>query len=147
MRAGRLREKHDTPLSPPLQKIQHGKVQKKDTKSDGMKPLILSMGVCDETEYKNANINFPLHTASAQHERPLYIESLSRPVLFKIKNSLSRFSGKKLSNAAKFCPLYRFLQEFLAKKTLKAGTTAGIDFRDQDGRGALRVFPPRAGSL
>jgi hypothetical protein len=53
--------------------MQHENVQKKDTKSDGMKPLILSMGVCDETEYKNANINFPFHIASAQHERPLYI--------------------------------------------------------------------------
>ena len=39
------------------------KANKMDTKSDGMKPLTLSMGVCDETEYKIANINFTLHIA------------------------------------------------------------------------------------
>eukprot|EP00966_Prymnesium_polylepis_P314926 7276937-Prymnesium_polylepis.1 len=39
------------------------------------------------------------------------------------------------------------IKEFLAQKTLRAGTTPGIDFRDQDAPGALRVFPPRAGSL
>jgi hypothetical protein len=49
-------------------------------KSHRMKPLTLSMGVCDETEYKIANINFTLHVVRAQRD-VLFARSASGALL------------------------------------------------------------------
>ena len=81
------------PSPPPCKKCSMKmckKANKMDTKSDGMKPLILSMGVCDETEYKIANINFTLHVVRAQRERSfIRVKSIKYQVDLLLDTSLA----------------------------------------------------------